>query len=111
MPEPAANPIPFRRLLLMPWRWKWWALCITLAAGILIAYGMSYAVLAERNDVFAVTSGFQPQTVVIPRVHYPRTWVLPPSLRKALEELFAPAHQIDRLIRPRYWKVHEVIVE
>lgn len=107
-----ANPIPFRRLVLMPWRWSWVALCVTMAAAVLIAYGVSYALLAEKDYFVVVSSNFQAQINVVSNVHYPRTWLLPPMLREAVELFFAPAHQIDRLMRPHYWETYyDVILE
>lgn len=101
--------IAFRRLLLMPWRWSRWTLGLILAAGFLITYGLSYAALADRAINMAA---FRPDGTVdaAPSVYYPRTQVLPPELREAVQLLFVPAHRVDRLVRPRYWDHFSVIV-
>jgi hypothetical protein len=93
---------PSRRLLLMPWRWRWWTLGLTMAAGFLITYGLSYAALVDQTFHMAAFGPDDRLADAIPSVCYPQTQALPPEMREAMKMLFAPVHWLDRLVRPNY---------
>lgn len=101
---PAPNPP--RRNWLAVWRWPKWRLAVvavlfaTLSGYIMLYWALLGGSIQATETITSKDGGQVTKLIVLPVY---RTESLPDSWSDPLITLIAPAHEIDRWLRPKYW--------
>lgn len=95
-----------RRSLFAVWHWRWWKILLILLMFVPFEYFAAYLLLLQGRGGVPISTDENGQVAELMFPIY-RTKSLPIHfhwMRRRLNHVLAPAHQIDRRLRPDYWE-------